>query len=72
MSYSERIRHPDDALTPQKEKSGGVSWWWIVAGIVALILVAIFRPQWLAKIGVHINLSSAAKAVGAVNPMGWV
>ncbi len=72
MSYEERVRHPSAALDPPKE-GGGLGWWWIVgAGIAAFILVAIFRPQWLARIGVHVNLSSAAKAVGAANPMGWV
>ncbi len=73
MSYSEQIRHPDGALNPPQEKqSGGAPWLWIfLVGIAALIFVGIYRPQWLAKIGV--NLSGAAKAVGAVsNPMGWV
>jgi hypothetical protein len=51
-----------------------LGWLWLVcAAIGALVLVVIFRPQWLAKIGVHVNLSGAAKAVGTVsNPMGWV
>lgn len=74
MSYSDQIRHPDGALNPQP--SGWPWWvWLIVAGITALILIAIFRPQWLAKIGVHVNLSGAGKAlsaVGNVNPKGWV
>jgi len=69
MSYSEQIRHPGGALDPQ---GGVVNWWWfILAGIAALVLIAIFRPQWLTKIGVH--LPGAAKAVAAVaNPMRWV
>lgn len=72
MSYSKQIRHPDGALNPQREKKSGLSWWWFVyGGIAALVLIAIFRPQWFAKIGVH--LPGAAKAVGAVaNPMRWV
>jgi len=71
-SYTDRVRHPDGALKPPQEKRGGVNlWWWIAAGIGAFVLIAIFRPQWLAKIGVH--LSGASKAVGTVsNPMGWV
>ncbi len=74
MTFSEQIRHPAGALDPPKE-SGGLSWWWwlIGGGFAALVLIAIFRPAWLATIGVHVNLSSAAKAVGAIsNPMGWV
>lgn len=73
MSYSEQIRHPSGALEPPK-KNSNVSWWWVIGGgIVALILIGIFRPQWLAKIGIHVNLSGAAKAAGAVsNPMAWV
>lgn len=72
MSYSEQIRHPDGALNPQREKNSGLSWWWFVyAGIAALILVAVFRPQWFAKIGLHIS-SGASKGVGGINPRGWV
>lgn len=71
MSYSEQIRHPDGALNPQ----GGPSWWWWligagIAALAALILVAIFRPAWLTKIGV--NLSGAGKALRGINPRGWV
>ena len=67
-------RHPSGTLNPPAETSD--LWWvWgllVVAG-VAFALVAIFRPQWLARIGVQVNLSGVAKAVGAVsNPMGWV
>ena len=68
-SYGEQIRHPGGALDlPQ----GGLSWyWWLIGGgIVALVLIVIFRPQWLAKIGVHV--STGAGAVGNLNPMGWV
>jgi hypothetical protein len=74
MSYSERIRHPDGALNPQPEKKSGFSWWWVIGGgMAALILIGIFRPQWLGKIGIHVNVSGAAKAVGAIsNPLGWV
>ena len=74
MTFSEQVRHPAAALDPPKE-SGGLSLWWLVicGGVAALILIAIFRPAWLAKIGIQVNLSSAAAAVGAVsNPMGWV
>jgi hypothetical protein len=73
VSYSERIRHPSGALNPPK-KSSRVNWWWFVlAGVAAFILIAIFRPQWLAKIGVQLNLSDASKALaGIANPRGWV
>jgi len=69
MTY-EKPPHPSTYLDLPK-KSGAVSWWWfLLAGVAALILVGIFRPHWLVKIGVHINLSSAARVVGVVsNPM---
>jgi hypothetical protein len=72
MSYGERIRHPDGTLNPQREKKSGFWWWVIGAGIVALILIGIFRPQWLAKIGIQFS-SGAGKALGGIaNPHGWV
>jgi hypothetical protein len=70
MTYAEQVRHPSGALDPPK-KSGGFSWWWFVyGGIAALVLIAIFRPAWLAKIG--ITFSGAAGAAGNLNPLGWV
>jgi hypothetical protein len=69
MSHSEQIRHPGGALDPQPN---GLPWWcWLIGGgIVALILIGIFRPAWFAKIGIHI--SGAGKALGNINPRGWV
>lgn len=73
MSYAEQIRHPDGALNPPREKQSGLNWWefvavhwlwFLVGGIVALIVIGRIRPQWLAKIGIHIG--------GIVNPYGWV
>jgi hypothetical protein len=72
MSYSEQIRHPDGALNPPQQKKSSIGWWWFIfAGIVALILVAIFRPQWLEKIGIHIARGGGGMLPPA-NPMGWV
>jgi hypothetical protein len=76
QTYAARIRHPGEALDPPKNSgSFGVGWWWIIGvGLAAFVFVAVFRPQWLARFGVHVNLSDAAKAVGGAvsNPMGWV
>ena len=55
------------AVQPAK-RSGNLLWWIIGAGIAALVLVAIFRPQWLGKIG-----SGVLSATGGIaNPYGWV
>jgi hypothetical protein len=70
MSYAEQIRHPSQALDPPKKSSGLGLWWFLIGGIAALVLIAIFRPQWFARIGIHI--SGAGKALGGINPRGWV
>ena len=64
MSYSDRIRHPDGALNPQD----GPNWclWLIGAGIAvlaALVLIAILRPQWLARIGANLPGVPASLAI---------
>lgn len=71
-SFSEEVRHPSGALDPPQ---GGLSWYWLLigGGILALVLIAIFRPAWLGRIGIHINLSGPGKALGGIaNPMEWV
>jgi len=74
MSYTEQIRHPDGALNPaeEKERDGASWWWWVVAAMVALVLIGIYRPQWLEKIGVYVARSSGEALGGIANPMGWV
>jgi hypothetical protein len=61
----------DGASNPSRRKTRAMNrwWWWLVgAGIVALVLVAIFRSQWLGKVG-----SQVSKGTGEVaNPYGWV
>lgn len=71
MTYSEQIRHPSGALDPPREvKQPGVSrlWLFVIVGIVVLVIIGKFRPQWLAKIGIAV--SDGATAIG--NPLGWV
>lgn len=70
MSYAEQVRDPSLALNPPQGKQSAVNWWWwIVASIVALLLIGIYRPQWLAKFGIHLGGSSG---LGGINPHGWV
>jgi hypothetical protein len=59
----------DGESNPPRGKKRAVNWWWLVgAGIVALVLLAIFSSQWLGKIG-----SQVSKGAGeVVNPYGWV
>ena len=56
----------DGASNPPRGKKRSVNrWWWLVgAGIVALVLVAIFRSQWLGKVG--------SQVFRVANPYGWV
>jgi len=72
-AYAQRFRHPSGALDPSREKkSVGLSWWWfILASIAALILVSIYRPQWLEKIVIHMPRGGGGMLPPA-NPMGWV
>lgn len=78
MSYSEQIRQPDAVLNPPQQKQGeqtsGVNWWkWIiillVVKVILVILVARYRPQWLAKLGIHFG---GGGGLGGINPNGWV
>jgi hypothetical protein len=74
VTYSEQVRHPDAALSPAREKKGvRVNWRLIVAlAFVALILIAVFRPAWLSKLGIQFA-GGAGKALGGIaNPRGWV
>jgi hypothetical protein len=74
MTYGEQIRHPGAALDPQQDKKGGGVNWRLIVGltIVALVLVAIIRPQWLSRLGIQFA-GGAGKALGGIaNPHGWV
>jgi hypothetical protein len=73
MTYSEQIRHPSGALNPPQEKKPSVSLWWYVAAVIAaFILVAVIRPQWLAKIGIQAPSGGGAALGDVSNPHGWV
>ncbi len=73
MNYGERIRHPDGALNPPREKKGGGVNWRLLAGlvVVALIVVVILRPQWLQKIGVHIARGGGPGGASGLGFPAW-
>lgn len=77
VSFTSRIPSVS-SFTKRKKGAFGNQWlWWLLgAGIVAVVLILIFRPQWLLGLAARPlgNAGAAAGlAIGAVaNPLGWV
>ncbi|PYU69915.1 MAG: hypothetical protein DMG49_12225 [Acidobacteria bacterium] len=67
MTFSEQIRHPNDALRVQKEKPrGGLRLYLILAGLFVLI-VLVWRGLRGGSVG-----SGPVFPSGPANPQGWV